>query len=201
MANFLAIHSVGSSLVTYLRNAYPPLLREEHTCDFRLFSSGELAQLEDGNMNTTVSLYLHRITLNEHLRNNLHPNQPSDSFPPLSVDLHYLITIWADSPVAEHSIAAWVMHEFHHHPIMDISSLSSDGGWMRDDVVQIIPAELSNEDMMRIWDSLAPSYRLSLSYIGRAIRIEPENVPPGQPVVATQFQYEATARKDNDGNE
>ncbi len=187
MANLTAIHSVGSSLVTYLRNAYPSSFREKHPCDFRLFSSGELAQIEDSDLNTTVSLYLFRITMNEHLRNKV---PPSRAQPPLMLDLHYLLTVWTDSPLAEHSIVAWVMRELHQQPVMDISSLSLDADWGKDDVVQIIPAELSNEDMMRIWDALAPHYRLSLSYIARVVRIDPDEPKTGLPVVATRHQYE-----------
>jgi len=190
MANLLAIHSFGSSLITYLRNAYPSFLQNDYSCDFRVFSSGELAQLEVSNLNTTVSLYLYKITICEFMRNTPAPNKPLDSYPPLSINLHFLLTIWADSSVAEHTIAAWVMHEIHHHPIMDISSLSSDGEWGPDEVVQIIPSELTIEDMMRIWDSLAPNYHLSLSYVGRVIRIEPEDLPGAKPVVATRFSYE-----------
>ena len=42
MAHYRAVLSVGESLVTYLRNAYPQELRDQFTCDFRLVSSNEL---------------------------------------------------------------------------------------------------------------------------------------------------------------
>ena len=187
MANFFAIHSVGTSLMTYLRNAYPEPLRTDHPCDFRVISSGELADETD--FGTTLLLYLYRVTINEHLRNRPLQHFPIDSRPPLSIDLHLMLSVWAASAVAEHTICAWAMQQLHHHPIMDISSLSSDGGWGTDDVVHIIPAELSNEDLMRIWDTLAPNYRLSVSYIARVIRIDPEDISIGQPVVATRYQY------------
>ena len=173
--------------MTYLRNAYPQPLRTDHPCDFRVISSGELADETD--FGTTLLLYLYRVTINEHLRNRPLQHFPGDSRPPLSIDLHLMLSVWAESAVAEHTICAWAMQQLHHHPIMDISSLSSDGGWGTDDVVHIIPAELSNEDLMRIWDTLAPNYRLSVSYIARVIRIDPEDISIGQPVVATRYQY------------
>jgi hypothetical protein len=49
--------------------------------------------------------------------------------------------------------------------------------------------EMSNEDLMRLWDVLAPNYRLSLPYIARVVRIEPDEVEEGLPVVATRFGY------------
>lgn len=187
MANVHSIHSVGASLVTFLRNAYPADLEEDHPCDFSLFSSGDLADI--GNIGTTVSLYLYRITMNEHLRGARHVGAPIDAVPPLSVDLHYLISVWADSATAEHVISAWVARELYSHPILDISSLSSDGGWSPEDVVQIIPAELSNEDLMRIWDALAPNYRLSFTFIARSVRIDVQQAATGAPVAATRHVY------------
>jgi hypothetical protein len=41
--------------------------------------------------------------------------------------------------------------------------------------------------LMRIWDALEPSYRLSLSYSARVVRIDPDAVPGGLPVVARNF--------------
>ena len=45
MANVFAIHSVGNSIVTYLRNSYPqaPAGLDMPDCAFELVSSGELA--------------------------------------------------------------------------------------------------------------------------------------------------------------
>lgn len=188
MANINAIHSVGSSLLTYLRNAYPEPLRTDHPCEFRLLSSGELVDTSE--FGTTVSLYLYRVIINEHVRNRPPSRNPPEGPLPLTVDLHMLLTVWADSAVAEQTICAWVMHQLHQRPIMDSSSLSTDGGWQRDDVVHIIPAELSNEDLMRIWDALTPTYRLSVSYIARVVRIDPLQVETGRRVVATRDAYE-----------
>ncbi|MCP4690393.1 MAG: DUF4255 domain-containing protein [Desulfobacterales bacterium] len=143
-----------------------------------------MALLEEDKMDNTVTLHLHRITMNEHLRNSPNTGRTSDARPPLSVDLHYLLTIWASGSEAEHRTAAWVMRELHQHPTLDVSSLSPDGAWREDEVVQIIPAELSTESMMRIWDSLAPNYRLSLAYIGRAVRIDPGKADGPRPVAA-----------------
>lgn len=172
----------------FLRNAYPQNLREAHPCDFRIVSSGELAEgTED--FNTTVSLYLYRVIMNEHVRNVASSNHIRGTSVPLSVDLHFMLSIWADSASAEHTICAWTMSQLHQHPIMDISSLTEEGGWSSDDVVHIIPAELSNEDLMRIWDAIPPYYRLSLSYIARVIRIDTDDSETGLPVVTSRYEY------------
>lgn len=187
MANRAAIHSVGNSLRTYLQNSYPEELREDHPCDFRLLSSGELAEI--GDIGTTLSLYLYRVTMNEHLRNMRRIQDTSRQDIPLAVDLHYLLTVWADSALAEHTILAWAMREIYTNPILNASSLSGEASWGSEDNIQLIPAELSNEDIMRIWDALEPAYRLSVSYIARVVLIDADTSPAGLPVVATDFAW------------
>ena len=62
-------------MLDYLRAGYPTQLSDDHPCEFRLLSSGELAS--PGEMNTTVSLYLYRIIINEHLRSSRPRSTPS----------------------------------------------------------------------------------------------------------------------------
>jgi hypothetical protein len=187
MANLLAVHSVGSSLITYLRNSYPEALRTRHPCEFRLLSSGELTGTDD--FGTLLSLYLYRVTHSEHLRTVPRRNDALDAPLPLSLDLHYLLTVWADSAVAEHTILGWAMRQLHDRPILDVASLSVEAEWTAADFIHVIPAELSNEDVMRIWDALDPAYRLSVSYVVRTVRIDPDQVPTGRPVVATRLSF------------
>ena len=189
MANIYSINSVGSSIMQFLRNNYPQELRDAYPCDFRIVSSGEMAESTE-EFNTSVTLYLYRIIINEHVRNAPAAHRQGSTRIPLSVDLHLMLSIWADSAAAEHTLCAWVMSQLHQHPIMDVSSLTEEGGWSTDDVVHIIPAELSNEDLMRIWDAISPFYRLSLSYIARVVRIDGEDSETGLPVVATRYQYQ-----------
>jgi hypothetical protein len=198
MANVKSIHSVCNSIIQFLHNAYEAYpvpdgdpgttLQDEYPCSFRVLSSGELDPSAD--FGTSLTLYLYRVLINEHVRSQPSARGSSDSALPLSVDLHFFITVWAESAAAEQTICAWAMQQLHQHPIMDVSSLTAEGGWRNDDVLQIIPAELSNEDLMRVWDALAPNYRLSLSYIARVVRIDPEDSATGLPVVATRYQYE-----------
>lgn len=191
MANVFATHSVSNSLMTYLSNAYPEPLRTNQPFDFRVISSGELA--EGPEPRNTVTLFLFRITQNEHLRTHKLPTDPPQANPPLSVDLHYLLTVWADNALAEQTVTSWAMRELQMHPVMDSSALSPEAGWGPADVVQFIPAELTNEELMRVWDLLQPKYHLSLSYIARVIRIDTDSVN-GRPAVATRFAFSEGVR-------
>lgn len=187
MANLFSINSVGESLVRFLRDTYPEPLRTDHPCEFRQVSSAELAEADD--METAVTLYLYRVAVDEHTRNIAPPNRAHDRPMPLSVALYFLVIVWADDALAEQTLTAWVMSQLNQHPILDQSNLSAAGGWAREDVVHFLPFELSNEDLMRIWDALTPSYRLSIPYVARVVRIDPEEADAGLPVVATRLRY------------
>jgi len=189
MANIQAIHSVGNSIVTYLRNTYPA---EEAglampDCEFALMSSGELADRPDDR--TRLTLYLYRVTVNEHLRQQRPDRMSPEQQAPLGLDLHFLLTAWANNAQDELLPLTWAMRQLYQHPILDASALSPEAAWGPDEVVQIIPSELSTEDMMRIWDALEPAYRLSVSYIARRVRLDPDMIADTGPVVATRFGY------------
>lgn len=187
MANVFAIHSVGESLRTYLDNSYPAALRQAHPCAFRLLSSGELAGHEE--LDNVLSLYLYRVTLNEHLRNVPRTVDPDLEETPLSLDLHYLVTVWAKSALAEHVILAWTMRQLQQHPVLDRAALSPEAEWGPGEWIQVIPAELSAEDLMRVWDELEPSYRLSASYVARVVRIDTDASFAGRATVATRMPF------------
>jgi hypothetical protein len=176
MATIEAVYDVGNSLVTSLRNRYQLLATKPVSdCGFSLLSSGDLAKGDPdflGLHSTTLSLFLYRVTINEHARNA--PQHPRNEYasPPLAVDLHFLMTAWSNSALNEQVILAWSMQQLHQHPILAVES-PSPATWQPDDRVQVIPADLSLEDIMRIWDSLQPSYRLSVAYLARVVLIDP----------------------------
>jgi hypothetical protein len=187
MANVRAVHSVGQSIVTYLRNTYPSNLGGSPmpACEFALLSSGELAgAVEEG---TRISLYLYRVTVNEHNRQQRPDRMTPEQQAPLGLDLHYLLTAWASNAQEEQLTLTWALRQLYLHPILDASALSPEASWDSDEVIQVIPSELANEDMMRIWDALEPAYRLSVSYIARLVRIDPDVVTEGRPVVARRL--------------
>lgn len=196
MANVFALRSLVTSLATTLSNAYetsPQKADLPTGFSFELISSGQFA-MDDAKDNAKdtdrVTLFVHRVGMNPHLRTSGRVLDRDMDPLPLSLDVHLLFSIWTNVPENELTILAWLMRELHVHPILDSASLNTDASWGPDDVVQLIPEELSTEDMMRLWDALTPSYRLSVSYIARVVRIDPHRQISGlPPVVATRFGF------------
>ena len=189
MANYSAIYSVGNSLANYLQSAYPQDLSSQFPCQFQLVSSTQIATEEQTELDKTVSIFLHRVTINENFRAASKLPDAVSKQPVIFLDLHYLLTYWGTSAQAEQTILGWTVQQLQTAPILDKSVLSSDGGWDPTESIQLAMADLSLEDILRIWDALGPKYRLSIAYIARVLRIDRSATTAG-PVVATRFTFE-----------
>ena len=194
MANVLALHSVGNSIVTYLRNSYPQQVAgiTMPTCSFELMSFAQLASNTE-EATTRITLLLYRVTVDEHARQIRASNRVADGPAPLSLDLHYMVTAWGTTSLDEQLTFAWTLRQMHEHPVLDASALSPEAGWTPDEVIQIVPAELTTEDMMRVWDGFEASYRLSSTYIARLVRLDPDQAIETRRVVARQLALGAEA--------
>jgi Pvc16 N-terminal domain len=189
MADYTAVFAVGDSLVRFLTSSYQAAqtqLNLPSPCTFKLVSSTEIATEETTTLDQVVTLFLHRITTNEQFRGTSRLHDSNDKQPVLFLDLHYLITYWGREAQAEQKMLAWTMQQLQTSPILDKSILTTDAGWETTETVQLVSADLSLEDILRIWDALGPKYRLSISYIARVVRID-RTVATGLPVVATRF--------------
>jgi hypothetical protein len=189
VADYTAIYSVGNSLAQYLQNNYPPELKTLFpSVKFQLVSSAQVAEEDHTNLDQIVSIFLQRITTNENFRAATRIQDEPNRQPALFLDLHYLITYWGTSAQAEQTILGWTMQQLQASPILDRSILTPPTIWGLTESIQLVPADLSLEDILRIWDALGPKYRLSISYIARVLRIDRSITPEG-PVVATRFTY------------
>lgn len=198
MAAFTGIRSVGDSIVAFLNARWQvepvpggepgELLRDDITATIDLVSSGQLAG-EEVAFDNMLTLWLYRVSANEQLRNTARSG--ASKAVPLHVDLHYMLTAWAQTPDIEHRLLGWAMRTLHEASILDASFLSPDGLWKPDEVVHLTPEELTWEDMMRLWDGISPNYRLSYSYVARVVTMEPTVVGDVDvPVIARRVQVE-----------
>jgi hypothetical protein len=116
------------------------------------------------------------------------------------LDLHFLMTAWAQKPEDEQKILTWAMQQMHERPLLDMGSLMSSG-WQADESVHILPTDLSMEDLMRLWEALTPSFRLSVAYVARVVRVDPAEVAePSLPVVATRFAWGDAPEAEGEGD-
>lgn len=194
MADYQAVFAVGDALAKYLTNNYDATA-VGFPCTFKLVSSAEIANEDTTHLDKTVSIFLHRMTTAEHYRNVTRLQDNPFDQPVLYLDLHYLLSYWdaaAEGAEAEQKILVWTMQQLQSNPILDTSILSlstSAPGWDKSDSIQLVPADLSLQDILDIWDGLGPKYRLTVGYVARVVRVD-RAVTPGLPVVATRFEFQ-----------
>lgn len=135
-----------------------------------------------------LSLYLYRVSPNAHLNNR--PPIPAgpgqQHYPPLSLDLSYLLTPLSKSP--EHNLVTLgrSMQILDAHPIIRANFLDSLLRPAHPKVgVTINPVTL--EELTRIWNAFNEPYRLSVCYKVQVVSIDSDRAPEEGPPVAERL--------------
>jgi hypothetical protein len=162
-----------------------------------------------------VNLFLYRVTENGYLKNQEIPGRGNASgygHPPLSLNLHYLVSAYGNTPVAAgggaalfddtpaHFLLGSAMRVFHDMAILtdELVSVRPPSGLLvlheslRDgyERVRLGLEPLSLEDVTKVWTALALRYRLSAAYVVNVVQIESRRArtfpqPVGRPVSPT----------------
>jgi hypothetical protein len=191
MASFRGVHGAMLALESYLQ-AQLPAAWQQGTINARvtLLGSSDLARPLNGNL---LGLYLHRITLDPYGRNRpLPPPVPAPASgggiqAELPVNLHFLMIANGGSPGIEADLASWAMIALANQPHLDLSRLGDhDTDWTRQEQAAIAPADMTDEDLMRIWDRFEAAYTLTVPYVMRTVRLRLATEPVEGPDVSTR---------------
>jgi hypothetical protein len=185
MASVAGIHALTSGLAQVLSRAFQLRPLVGVSCQFQPLGVSDLKSL-DGQV-TQVSLLLYRITHNEHQRNRPPATLPLGKPVPLTVNLHLLVTVWADTALKEQGLLGWTMRELHQRPVLDRSVFADGGGFGADDLVSLAPEELTLDDLNKLWQVLVPPLRPSLGYVARNVMLDLDPQFDAEPVVATRL--------------
>jgi hypothetical protein len=157
------------------------------SCVFQLASSQDL--IDKPKFTPGVVFFLYRVKPDEHARHTPPGGRAGRGRPPLSLNLHYLMFPWAEGAREEAYLLAWTMRMLESTPVLGPGDLAGSA-FSPDEAVQIVPGELSNEDLMRIWDAIDPPYRVSVPYVARVVQIDLEPLPEEKPVVTRKLVFE-----------
>lgn len=165
----MSIAATGKALVAILKSELPKLTSVAPiVC--RLTNA---KMLEAGHASSDLTLHLYRIDLTGTPRHQpmrpTAPGKPQQSA--LNLELRYLLTSWADVPETQHEVLEAAMTVFEHNATLSGANLAA-GGFEAGAALRITLESLSTEDMMRIWDSVTPTFRLSVPYVVRTVRLK-----------------------------
>ncbi len=187
MAGFQAIAAAGKTVERLLDarlNADKPVPNTRTRAV--LVRTEDFAQEGDSLIAPPVlSIFLVRADVNHTMRAAWSAAGVLDDRAHLPLDLHYLLTAWAKNAEWEHRILGSAMRGLEETPILSGPQLdaSNAAGWAPTESLQIVPEEMTTEAVMRTFDSLETSYRLSVPYVVRIVRLESSPPEPRLPVV------------------
>lgn len=141
--------------------------------------------LEAANLPTLVSrpaltIFLYRVDFNKTMRAAWSGVGLNDGRSHLALDLHFLLTAWADNAENEHLILGRALQAIEDTPILAGPLLMQATDWAANEALQLVLEDIDTEALMRIFDSLPVEYRLSVPYVARVTRIDGRRLPLGQ---------------------
>lgn len=174
MADFTSIIATGSSIIRYLSLCFeerPPI--QGRTTNVLLVRTEDLNR-EINNLITfpALSLFLYRVDFNKTMRAAWAAMGHRDGEAHLPLDLHFLLTAWAENADSEYRILGRAIQCIDNLPILSGPLLDPLTNWAPYEGIQLYLEDLSTEDVMRTFDSLPVDYKLSVPYVARMVVID-----------------------------
>jgi hypothetical protein len=190
MATYRAIEAACEAVMRLLEQSWHPDLFDGASMQFSVYHTKNFASPMDAG----VSLFLYRVMVNTVQRTP--PGRLSPDGTPartqLPLDLHFLITPWAKEASLEQEVLGWCMRVFEDTPVLPSGILNSRSPnvFQPDETLEIVPGQISNEELFRIWDVLPADFQVSVPYIARIVRIDSERVTKlGGPVLVREMEW------------
>jgi hypothetical protein len=123
--------------------------------------------------NRRLSLWLYQVQENEFMRNQLPTRIPQQddtvSFPPLALNLYYLLTPSTNSMEGDQMVLGRSMQLFYDNSILLLESKEQPG---TAEELHLNPCQRDLRELAEVWDALQQPYRLSVCYEVRVTRID-----------------------------
>jgi Pvc16 N-terminal domain len=192
LAEFHAIQVTCDAVMRLLQESYrPDLIEPSSSLQFEVYGTEDFKS----HMAQGVSLFLYRVHVNTTQRSPLVKDPVGNMRRQLlPLDLHCFITVWAPKASLQHAILGWAMRLLEDNPVISSSLLNGvrEETFRGDETVELVVGQLTNEELMRIWDDLGTEYQLSVPYVARVVRIESlYEMAEGEPVRQRRFEYGA----------
>lgn len=189
MANYRAIAATSTALAGLLRDRYP---RDEFGAglDISLYQARDFeSPMQDG-----FSIYLFRVAVNGAMRNLTLRRSPDGRRyrPSLPLDLHYMITPWAQDSERQQRMLGWVMRLMEDTSVLSAGHLNhympETDTFGAQEGIEVVCDPLSLNDYLTLWDRLRrlPS---SATYALRMVLIDSDvSVDDGTAVQSRRFE-------------
>jgi hypothetical protein len=185
MSEHTVLQDIGLTLKHLLEKNIPPALVSPDNIELE---SPNKTGDESGRK---LSIFLFKVEENPHLKNQERYNMNHTTLKPspLSLDLYYLITPFANDRSDEHLILGKVMQILHDHAIIRVPIPRGDLEGT-DDEFRVTLFSLPFEEMFQLWQSFSErSFSLSVCYKVTPVEIDSTRELAAKRVVEKQDQY------------
>src|SRR6185503_735750 len=120
-----------------------------------------------------VNLYLYQVTENPYAKNQpwITRSDGVQEYPPLALNLHYLLTPYASDPMSAHQVLTHAMLKFYLNSTLLAAALP-DSLQLSVERLTVNLCQMTLEELTRIWNALQTPYRLSVGYEVRVVLID-----------------------------
>lgn len=203
MSGYAGIAAVGKSIERLLNLAFTerqPVATKITRAVLIKTDDMKPAQVQTAIGPYALSIFLYRVDFNKAMRAAWSAVGSGDGKGHLALDLHFLLTAWADNAEHEHLILGRAMQVLEYTPTLSGPLLYAPALPYADEpqaasseAVQILLEEISTEALMRVFDSLPTDYRLSVPYVARVVRIDTREARATPPVIDAQIPLRVTS--------
>lgn len=184
MAGFGAIAAVGKSIETVLNAGYAVAQPSPSGPTLaRLVQTDDLAEPDQKIQRPGLSLLLYRVDFSKTMRAPWADASARDGRSHLPLDLHYLLTAWAQNAEDEHRVIGRTMQILERLGGLSGAQLLPEGGWSVAEAVQLHLEDMPTDNLMRTFDSLRCDFRLSVPYIARVVVVSSDDGAGGPDVL------------------
>jgi hypothetical protein len=190
MSSALAISAVTGVLRTMLNNVYTSAALGSVKVSSVAPDIVQSAVGTNSDAPFQVNLFLHQVTPNAAYRNEGLASLAADggtrtSNPPLAIDLHYLLTVYAGVDGGAESLLGYAIQLLHEFPVLSRNQIQSylnslpladplrgSGLAQQIELIKITPATIGREELAWIWTALKADYRPTYPFQVSVVLIE-----------------------------
>lgn len=182
----MSLAGATSSIVNLLQRRFAALEDGDNPAEGWTIRAACPAELTEA-LSDQVTVFVYRVDLDATRRH--------DTLPPetvggaarvaLAVELRFLLIIWGKDARRELQVLSRCMEFLDETPVIAGDDLDPAYAWQPGAAVKVGLDTISTQDLVQLWDALTPSYRLSVPYHARTLRLTPRKGEPAAPPVRT----------------
>lgn len=181
MSNYLAIAAVTATLRNTLQSELDrQRARDSELADVQV-TALPLDRARENNDSNQINLFLYQTAINASWSNLPMPDKlrrGESGFPPLPLELFYLITAYGRSndEFTSHQLLGRAMSILHDRPLLSSETIkqSCPGNdlYTQPERIRITPQQLTIEEVSKLWTAFQSQYRVSAAYRASVVLIE-----------------------------